>query len=123
MNYELSPETCTPTGLAAPASTPTPKRAGRFAQTRRTRAMRGIFAGLCRYAPAVAAHFAFGLLARPPRPDAKLTPPAEDWTHHVVAGAVMIAAVRPEPDKGHEKYKMFLDIGVQVGSGFSKWKS
>lgn len=75
MNYELSPETCTPAGLAAPTptSTRTPQRAGRFAQTRRTRAMRGIFTGLCRYAPSVAAHLAFGLLARPPRPEVR------DW--------------------------------------------
>jgi pimeloyl-ACP methyl ester carboxylesterase len=71
MNYEFSPETCTPAGLAAPS--PQPQRAGRFAQTRRTRAMRGIFAGLCKYAPPVAAHLAFGLLTRPPRPEVR------DW--------------------------------------------
>ena len=66
MNHEFAAEACTPDGLQAP--TPAPQRAGRFAQTRKTRAMRGIFAGLCRYAPNVAAHLAFGLLARPPRP-------------------------------------------------------
>jgi pimeloyl-ACP methyl ester carboxylesterase len=71
MNYEFSPETCTPARLQTQA--PTPPRAGRFAQTRRTRAMRGIFAGLCKYAPTVAAHLAFGLLARPPRPEVR------DW--------------------------------------------
>jgi hypothetical protein len=56
-------------------------------------------------------------------PDAKLTPPAEDWTHHVVAGAVLVAAVLPEPEKRSEKLKKFLDLGVQVGSGANKWKS
>jgi hypothetical protein len=56
-------------------------------------------------------------------PDAKLTPPAEDWTHHVVAGAVMIAAILPEPDKSHEKYEKFFEIGAQVGNGLSRWKS
>jgi pimeloyl-ACP methyl ester carboxylesterase len=71
MNYEFSPETGTPAGLAA--QPPAPQRAGRFAQTRRTRAMRGMFAGLCKYAPSVAAHLAFGLLARPPRPEVR------DW--------------------------------------------
>lgn len=75
MNYELSPEACTPAGLAAaaPASTSAPQRAGRFAQTRKTRAMRAIFSGLCRYAPSVAAHLAFSVLARPPRPEVR------DW--------------------------------------------
>jgi hypothetical protein len=56
-------------------------------------------------------------------PDAKLTPPAEDWTHHVVSGAVLIAAVLPEPEKGPDKLKKFLDLGMQVGSGANRWKS
>jgi pimeloyl-ACP methyl ester carboxylesterase len=71
MNHEFAADACTPDGLQA--RIPTPQRAGRFAQTRRTRAMRGIFAGLCKYAPTVAAHLAFGLLARPPRPEVR------DW--------------------------------------------
>ncbi|HEY5801053.1 MAG TPA: alpha/beta hydrolase [Burkholderiaceae bacterium] len=77
MNYQISPEAHIPAGLGVPASTPTatsvPSNTGRFAQTRRTRALRGIFAGLCRYAPTVATHLAFRLLARPPRPDVR------DW--------------------------------------------
>lgn len=71
MNYELAPETCSPDGLAAPS--PAPRKVGRFAQTRRTRAMRAVFAGLCKYTPTVAAHLAFGVLARPPRPEVR------DW--------------------------------------------
>lgn len=71
MNYELSPSAGAPSALS---KEPTElRRAGRFSQTRRTRAMRRVFAILCKYAPALATHLAFGLLVRPPRTEVR------DW--------------------------------------------
>ncbi|HEY1376810.1 MAG TPA: hypothetical protein VGF55_08440 [Gemmataceae bacterium] len=68
---------------------------------------------------ALAAYWSGGTHAPP---DAKLDPPAEDWTHHAAAGAVMMAALFPDPTKAPERFKKALDLGVQVGSGANKWK-
>ncbi len=69
---------------------------------------------------ALAAYWSGGTHAPP---DAKVTPPPEDWTSHAVAGAVMVAcALPPDPAKTPEKYKKALDLGVQIGSGANKWK-
>jgi pimeloyl-ACP methyl ester carboxylesterase len=66
MSNEFSKEICIPTLLETQA--PVLPRAGRFVETNSSRIARGIFPILCKYTPTLAAHMAFKLLARPPRP-------------------------------------------------------
>jgi hypothetical protein len=46
-------------------------------------------------------------------PEAAAVKPAEDFTPRTVAGAVMLAAVGAEPEKAPQKYRRFIDLGVQ----------
>jgi hypothetical protein len=68
---------------------------------------------------AMAAFWSGGSLAPPSAP---AVPPGEHLTAHGVAGAVLLAAVRREPEKAAEKYRKFLALGVEVASGSSRWK-
>ncbi|QDV32781.1 hypothetical protein ElP_06210 [Tautonia plasticadhaerens] len=63
---------------------------------------------------AMGAFFGGGSIAPPNVPD---VPPAPHLTAHVVAGAVMLCAVRSEPEKAPEKYRAFLALGFSVADG------
>ena len=49
-------------------------------------------------------------------------PPAETLTGTAVAGAVMIAVVVKEPQKAAEKYRTFLNRGIEIANGKNLWK-
>ncbi|HQS30892.1 MAG: hypothetical protein B7X59_03625 [Polaromonas sp. 39-63-203] len=66
MVYFNSTEVTVLANLKATGSQGRPK-AGRFAETRRARVMRGVFPLLSRVTPTLAAHLAYKLLATPPR--------------------------------------------------------
>jgi hypothetical protein len=68
---------------------------------------------------AAAAFWSGGSLAPP---DLPVVPPADDLTAHGVAGSVMLAAVRSEPEKAPEKYKRFFEQGVAVAEGKARWR-
>jgi hypothetical protein len=55
-------------------------------------------------------------------PNVPAVPPPDHLTAHGVAGAVMLAAVQTEPAKATEKYRRFLDLGVDVANGNNRWK-
>jgi hypothetical protein len=67
---------------------------------------------------AVAAFWSGGSLGPPNVP---AIPPGEYLTAHGVAGAVMLAAVAPEPEKAPGKYRGFLALGVEVSNGEHPW--
>jgi hypothetical protein len=48
-------------------------------------------------------------------------PPPEHVTAHLVASALMIAAVIREPEKADEKYAAFLRTGLEVAAGRHAW--
>ena len=50
-------------------------------------------------------------------PDAPLVAPAEDLTARAVAGAVMLAAVRREPERSEERYRLFIAKGRNIADG------
>jgi hypothetical protein len=68
---------------------------------------------------AVAAFWSGGSLAPP---DLPVVPPAETLTAHGAASAVLLAAVLTEPQKAPEKHRKFLAQGVEVLTGYNKWK-
>lgn len=68
---------------------------------------------------AVAAFWSGGSLGPPNVP---VVPPGEYLTAHGVAGAVMLAAVQPEPEQAAEKYRKFLAQGIEVAKGTQRWK-
>jgi len=47
-------------------------------------------------------------------PDLEAVPPPDHVTPELVAGAVMIAAVRTQPEKAAEKYRVFLPKGMAL---------
>ncbi len=49
--------------------------------------------------------------------DVPAVPPAEYLTGRAVAGAVMLAAVLTEPEKAPEKYRLFLEQGIDIACG------
>ncbi|MEX2301087.1 MAG: hypothetical protein WD733_09135 [Bryobacterales bacterium] len=59
---------------------------------------------------ALGAFLSGGSMTPPEAPEVK---PAEDFTPRTVAGAVMLAAVAAEPEKAPQKYRRFIDLGVQ----------
>ncbi|WP_406695987.1 hypothetical protein V5E97_33830 [Singulisphaera sp. Ch08] len=67
---------------------------------------------------AAAAFWSGGSLAPP---DVPVVPPGEELTAHGVAGSVMLAAVRSEPEKAPEKYKTFFEQGLGVAEGTVRW--
>lgn len=66
MRHQFSPDLESP-HAATVAACLRPPRAGRFADTSASTAMRRIYRWLCRFAPTLAAHLAFKQLATPPR--------------------------------------------------------
>lgn len=67
---------------------------------------------------AAAAFWSGGSLAPP---DVPVVPPGDELTPHGVAGSVMLAAVRSEPEKAPEKYKAFFEQGLGVAEGTVRW--
>lgn len=67
---------------------------------------------------AAAAFWSGGSLAPPELP---VVPPGEELTAHGVAGSVMLAAVRSEPEKAPEKFKAFFERGLGVAEGTVRW--
>ncbi|NJD05817.1 MAG: hypothetical protein FIA97_04885 [Methylococcaceae bacterium] len=52
-------------------------------------------------------------------PDVPVVPPAENLTSKAVSGAVMLSAVILEPEKAPEKYRTFLEQGIDIANGGS----
>jgi hypothetical protein len=67
---------------------------------------------------AAAAYFSGGSLARPELP---AVAPGEHITAHLVASALMLAAVIRQPEKSVEKLASFLQLGREVASGQHLW--
>ncbi len=67
---------------------------------------------------AMGAFFSGGSLAPPNVPE---VPAAGHLTGHVVSGGVMLGGVRTEPEKAPEKYKKYLEVGLQVADGTARW--
>ncbi len=63
---------------------------------------------------AMAAFWSGGSLAPPELP---AVPPAANLTGKAVAGAVMLAAVVPDPAQAPEKYQHFFALGVDIACG------
>jgi hypothetical protein len=63
---------------------------------------------------AMAAFWSGGSMAPP---EAPVVPPADNLTGKAVAGAVMLAAVQSEPEKAPEKYRRFLEQGIDIARG------
>lgn len=49
--------------------------------------------------------------------DAPAVPSAENLTAKAAAGAVMLAAVLNQPEKAQEKYRFFLEQGIDIANG------
>ena len=52
-------------------------------------------------------------------PNAPVVPPGDALTGAAVAGAILLAAVQTEPQKAAEKYRRFLDYGIDIAGGGS----
>jgi hypothetical protein len=63
---------------------------------------------------AMAAFWSGGSLAPPELP---VVPPAANLTGKAVTGAVMLAALVPDPVQAPEKYRHFFDLGVDLACG------
>src|SRR5579872_335996 len=55
-------------------------------------------------------------------PGAATIPPGPGLTGKAVSGAVIIAAVATEPEKAQEKFRIFLEQGLDVVSRIKLWK-
>jgi hypothetical protein len=66
----------------------------------------------------MAAFFSGGSLAPP---DLAPVPPAEHLSGQAVANAVTLAALLPEPEKAPEKYRAFLQQGIDVVNRIKLW--
>jgi hypothetical protein len=55
-------------------------------------------------------------------PDLPAVAPAEHLTARVVAASILLAAVRTEPARAPDKYRQFLQLGLDVASGANRWK-
>jgi hypothetical protein len=69
---------------------------------------------------AAAAFWSGGSLATPELP---AVPPPDHLTAHGVASAVMLAAVNNEPEKAHEKFRAFFELGLGVAEGRLRWSA
>ena len=67
----------------------------------------------------LAAFFSTGSLAPP---DAPVVPPGEFLAAKAVSGAVIFAAVAPEPEKAPEKFRSFVAQGVEVTNRVKLWE-
>jgi hypothetical protein len=68
---------------------------------------------------AAAAFWSGGSLGPPNGP---AVPPPEHLTAHGASGAIMLAAVQADPARAPEKYRRFLDLGIEVANGTNRWK-
>jgi hypothetical protein len=50
-------------------------------------------------------------------PESPVVPPAANLTSKAVAGAVMLAAVMPDPVKAPERYGQLLQWGIDIACG------
>jgi hypothetical protein len=66
----------------------------------------------------VAAFFSSGSLGPPDQP---AVPPGPYLTAKAVTGAVIFAAVKVEPEKAPEKYRIYLDQGLDVVKRIKLW--
>ena len=66
----------------------------------------------------LAAFFSSGSLGPP---DTPVVPPSDYLTAKAVAGAVIFAAVALEPEKAAEKFRAYLDQGVEVVTRIKLW--
>jgi hypothetical protein len=66
----------------------------------------------------LAAFFSGGSLGPP---DVAPVPPGEHLTAKAVAGAVILAAVATEPEKAAEKFRAFLQQGLDVANRIKLW--
>jgi hypothetical protein len=55
-------------------------------------------------------------------PNLAAVAPAPHLTAHVVAAALLLAAVRTEPERAMEKQRKFLQLGLDVAAGNNRWK-
>jgi hypothetical protein len=69
---------------------------------------------------AVGAFWSAGSMAPP---EAPVVPPGETLTAAAVTGAVILAAVQQEPEKAEQRYREFLEQGVDIAMGGSGRKS
>ena len=65
------------------------------------------------------AFFSGGSLAPP---EAPVTPPGEFLTAKAVAGAIIMAAVTPAPEKAPETYRGFIAQGMEVAQKINLWQ-
>lgn len=63
---------------------------------------------------AMGAFWSYGSIAPP---EAPVIPPKPHLTGHAVAGGILLAAVAKEPEKAPEKYRRFIAMGIDAGSG------
>jgi hypothetical protein len=54
-------------------------------------------------------------------PDAPAVPPGEHLTAKAVSGAVIVAALAPQPEKAPEKFRAFIDQGLDVATRIKLW--
>jgi hypothetical protein len=54
-------------------------------------------------------------------PDLPPVAPAAHLTAHVVAASLLLAAVRSEPARAAEKFRQFLQLGLDVAGGVNRW--
>lgn len=67
---------------------------------------------------AMAAFWSGGSLGPSHLPD---IPPGDDLTGRGVAGAVLLAAVEVEPERAAEKFRRFVELGLDVAGGTLRW--
>ncbi len=63
---------------------------------------------------AVGAFWSGGSMAPP---NAPVVPPGDALTGAAVAGAILLAAVQKEPEKAPDKYRRFLESGIDIADG------
>lgn len=68
----------------------------------------------------LAAFFSGGSLAPPHAPP---VPPGEHLTAKAVSGAVIFAAISPEPEKAPEKFQNYVTQGLEVAKKIKLWEA
>jgi hypothetical protein len=68
----------------------------------------------------LAAFFSGGSLAPPNSPP---VPPDEFLTAKAITGAVVIAAVSTQPERAPEKFRAFIEQGLDVGARLQLWEA
>src|SRR6185437_4625755 len=68
----------------------------------------------------LAAFFSGGSLAPPHAPP---VPPGEHLTAKAVSGAVIFAAIAPEPEKAPEKFQNYVTQGLEVAKKIKLWET